>query len=88
MSRYFVRSWTGANDLTDEEVLKIGHDPFLIAYALVDAANRRVVTTEASKPSATRANRRVPDVCRDLGITSCNMFKLIRELDFSTNWRP
>lgn len=76
-----------ADDLTDEEVLKIGHDPFLIAYAIADPANRCVVTTEASKPSAIRANRRVPDVCRDFGVTSRNTFQFIRELDFSTNWQ-
>lgn len=76
-----------ASDLTDEEVLKLGHDPFLIAYALADPSARCVVTMEASKPSAIRANRRVPDVCRDFGITTRNTFQFIRLLDFSTSWR-
>ena len=40
-----------ASDLTDDEVVKIGRDPFLIAYALRDAESRCVVTTEVSKPS-------------------------------------
>jgi hypothetical protein len=52
-----------APDLTDDEVLQIGRDPFLIAYALASPANRCVVTTEASAPSKQRQNRRIPDVC-------------------------
>lgn len=40
-----------APDLTDDEVDKIGHDPFLIAYALANPADRCVVTTEVSRPS-------------------------------------
>ena len=55
-----------ASDLTDEEIVKVGRDPFLVAYALVDRQNRSVVTTEHSKPNRTRANRKLPDVCRDL----------------------
>ena len=52
-----------ADDLTDVEVEQIGRDPFLIAYAFVDPANRCVVTMEVSKPSKIRANRHIPDVC-------------------------
>jgi hypothetical protein len=76
-----------APNLTDEEVVKIGNDPFLIAYALAKPTDRRVVTTEASKPSAQRANRRVPDVCSQFGVTSINTFQFIRELDFTTSWK-
>ncbi len=75
-----------ANDLTDEEIEKIGRDPFLIAYALADPSNRVVVTTEHSRPSRTRANRHVPDVCRDFGIRSIDTFDFNRELDFRTDW--
>lgn len=76
-----------AEDLTDDEVIKIGRDPFLIAYALKEKSKRIVVTTEASKPSRQRANRHVPDVCRDFGITSCNTFQFVKDLNFSTNWK-
>ena len=38
-----------APDLTEEEVERVGRDPFLIAYAL-GSPERKVVTTEASKP--------------------------------------
>jgi hypothetical protein len=76
-----------ATDLTDEEVEKIGNDPFLIACAWVPGKDRCVVTTEVSRPAKQRANRKVPDVCADFGIRCRNTFQLTRELDFSTNWR-
>ena len=76
-----------ADDLTDEELEKIGRDPFLVAYALVDIQNRSVVTTEHSKPSRRRANRKLPDVCDDFNVRCINTFTLIQELDFRTAWR-
>jgi hypothetical protein len=76
-----------AADLADDEIEKIGRDPFLIAYAHADPAGRTIVSTEVSKPSRLRANRRVPDVCRDLGIRCINNFNLLNELDFRTGWR-
>lgn len=39
-----------APDLTDDEVEKVGRDPFLIAYALARPGNRCIVTTERSSP--------------------------------------
>jgi len=71
-----------APDLTDTELEAIGNDPFLIAHALADYPNRCVVTTERSRPSRTRHNRHVPDVCRTFGIDCCNTFELTRRLDF------
>jgi hypothetical protein len=76
-----------ANNLTDDEVDKLGRDPFLIAYALAAAARRTVVTIEVSKPTATRHNRKVPDVCQTLGVQSCGPFTLNRVLGFSTGWK-
>ncbi|MGB9029392.1 MAG: DUF4411 family protein [Acidobacteriaceae bacterium] len=75
------------NDLTDVEINEIGRDPFLIAYALVDAADRTVVTVEVSRPKAQRANRKVPDVCLTLGAMSCGPFALNKALGFSTGWK-
>lgn len=75
-----------APDLTEVEVEMLNEDPFLIAYALVDAKRRRVVTTEVSRPSRIRANRHIPDVCDDLGVSWCNTFTLLRELNFRTDW--
>ncbi len=77
-----------ANDLTDDEVYKIGRDPFLIAYALEFKHERCVVTTEVSKPRRQRANRHVPNVCESLDVRWCDTFYFIRALDFRTNWKP
>ena len=76
-----------APDLDDEEIQRLGRDPFLIAYALRDSVQRIVVTTEVSKPSKERANRRIPDVCRDLGVICHGPFDFINALDFTTSWR-
>ena len=76
-----------APDLLDDEVEKIGRDPFLIAYALADSTNRTVVTTEVSRPSTQRANRKVPDVCQSIGVACCGPFALNKALGFSTGWR-
>ncbi len=76
-----------APDLSDDEIEKIGRDPFLIAYALADPTDRMVVTTEVSKPSAQRANRKIPDVCKLLGAMSCGPFALNKALGFRTGWK-
>jgi hypothetical protein len=76
-----------APDLTDEEVEKIGRDPFLIAYAIAALGQRCIVTTEVSKPNRRRANRHLPDVCSDFGVPCCNTFEFVRTLDFSTAWK-
>ena len=74
------------NNPTDDQILKIGRDPFLLSYALKDLENRCIVTTEQSKPSRKGANRHVPDVCKDFDIRCINSFQLLRELNFSTGW--
>ena len=75
-----------AADLTDDEIDKLGNDPFLAAYGLADGGHRVVVTTEVSKPSRTRANRHLPDVCRYFEISCVNTFQMVRALDFRTHW--
>jgi|SRR5579863_5393543 len=76
-----------APDLTDIEVEGLGRDPFLIAYGLVNGGERCVVTTEVSKPSRQRQNRKIPDVCNGLAVGCCGPFELNRALGFSTSWR-
>ncbi len=76
-----------AADLTATEIIKIGRDPFLIAYALADVANRCVVTHEQSRPTRIRANRHLPDVSREFNVLTKHTFDMIRELDFRTDWR-
>jgi hypothetical protein len=74
-----------ASDLNDNEIEQIGRDPFLIAYALSEP-ERVVVSTEVSKPTLTRHNRRLPDVCKQFGILCVNTFRMNRALDWRTNW--
>ncbi len=76
-----------APDLSDEQVERVGRDPFLIAYALGNPALRTLVTTEVSKPKKQRANRHIPDVCGDLGVPCCNTYQFIEALDFTTGRR-
>jgi hypothetical protein len=75
-----------AKDLTDEEVEKLGQDPFLLAYGLAQP-NRCIVTTEVSKPTATRHNRRIPDVCTTLSLKCCGPFQINKALGFKTSWK-
>lgn len=76
-----------ANDLTDDEIDQLGRDPFLVAHALASPDDRIVVTTEASKPSKRRQNRRVPDVCNGLGVRWVDTFGMLRVLGFRTGWQ-
>ena len=74
-----------APDLTDDELEAVGRDPFLVAYALAQP-DRCVVTTEVSKPSRTRHNRHLPDVCKTLSVPCVNTFAMTRALGFKTGW--
>jgi hypothetical protein len=76
-----------APDLTDDEVEKIGRDPFLISYALAFLDQRCIVTTEVSKPKRVRGNRHIPDVCATMGVQCIDSFQLLRALDFRTSWQ-
>ncbi|WP_260597842.1 DUF4411 family protein [Sphingomonas endolithica] len=73
------------DNLTEDELITIGQDPFLIA-AVFGHADRIVVTGEVSRSSKTRAKRKVPDICNDLGVPWRSPVELIRELDFTTGW--
>lgn len=75
-----------AKDLTDDEVEKLGRDPFLISYGL-DDGNRCIVTTEVSKPSKIRHNRHVPDVCVTLKVNCFGPWDLNKHLGFKTGWK-
>jgi hypothetical protein len=75
-----------ANDLTDDEIEKLGRDPFLLAYAMRAPLDRCVVTVEVSKPKKIRANRKIPDVCKSLGLACCDPHAMNRSLKFRTDW--
>lgn len=81
----YMEDLTKMNPLTDDELDRMGRDPFLISYALADTANRCVVTTEVSKPGRKGAAKHVPDVCSKLGVRCINTFGLLSELNFSTD---
>ena len=74
-----------ASDLDDVEIEKLGRDPFLIAYGLA-AAGRSVVTAEVSQPNKKRANRKIPDICDGFGLSRSDIFVMLKQLKFSTNW--
>lgn len=71
--------------LSEADLIKIGQDPFLIAAA-IGHADRRVVTAEVSRPGKQGANRKVPNVCDDCGVTWQSPVDFINELDFTTGW--
>jgi len=77
-----------ASDLDENELERIGRDPFLIAYGYAAVEERFVVTFENSSPSKKRANRKVPDVCKKLGVKCGTIFEIIDLLDFTTDWKP
>lgn len=75
-----------APDLADDELERVGRDPFIVAHALNDPKEFTVVTTENSMPRRRRGNRHLPDVCADFNIDSCNTFDMADAWDFSTSW--
>jgi hypothetical protein len=77
---------TYAPDLNDNEIEQVGRDPFLIAYGLLDHNGRCIVSNEVSKPSKQRANKKVPDICRELSVPCCDTFAMLRRLGFRTGW--
>lgn len=76
-----------APDLTDDELIELGQDPFLIAYALARTDERCVVTVEGSAPGKKRQNRKIPDVCKHFGVNCQSPFQTYRSLKFSTAWK-
>lgn len=71
--------------LTEDDMITIGQDPFLIA-AVFGNPDRCVVTAEVSKPTRTGARRHVPDVCDDCNVSWISPVVFIAALDFSTDW--
>ena len=70
-----------ASNLTDDELVQIGRDPFIAAYALM-GPDRAVVTKEVSRPKRTRANKTLPDVCDMMNVPWMDDFQFYRERNF------
>ena len=68
-------------NLEEKDYLSMGKDSILIAYAKKQP-NRIVVTKERSKPSKMKGNRKIPDVCKDLGIGCIDDYEFQRRCDF------
>jgi hypothetical protein len=75
-------------DLSEEDLIKIGKDPFLIAAGYADIPARTVVTAEVSKPGRLGANRHVPNVCDSCGVSWINPIEFLSQLNFTTRWTP
>jgi hypothetical protein len=78
----------GYGQLDEVGLERIGRDPFLISYAYADKPRRVVVTLEVSAPRRLGPNRKIPDVCAQLGVACCDLFEFINALDFTTAWTP
>ena len=75
-------------NLSEDDLIKIGKDPFLIAAGYADIPGRTVVTAEVSKPTRVGANRHIPNVCDDCGVNWIYPIEFLRQLDFKTGWTP
>jgi hypothetical protein len=74
-------------NLNEDEIELVGRDPFLISYAARDSRIRKIVTFEVSAPGQRRGKRKIPDASAYFGVECCNLYGLIRELDFTTDWQ-
>ena len=74
---------------TEDDLVTMGRDPFLLSYALKEPDNRTIVTMEVSKPTKEGANRRIPDVAKEpeFKLRCIDLFQMTAELKFSTQWK-
>tara|TARA_R110002110_G_scaffold216522_1_gene430536 strand:- start:75 stop:566 length:492 start_codon:yes stop_codon:yes gene_type:complete len=76
------------NALSEDDLIKIGKDPFLVAAGFADKQQRIVVTAEVSKPGREGANRHIPNICEDCGVNWINPIEFLQQLNFTTDWNP
>jgi hypothetical protein len=69
-------------NFNDGELMKIGRDAFLVAYALADDG-RVIVTREVSKRTKRLGARKLPDACDDCGVSWTTDYEMYRLLDFN-----
>lgn len=74
-----------AGSLSEDDLIKIGQDPFLVAAAL-GHSDRCVVTAENHSPKKQGANRKIPNICEDCDVHWRSSIDFISELNFTTNW--
>lgn len=56
-------------------------DPWLIAYALTNPTNYKIVTFE-KKNKEIKKKIPIPNVCEDFNVQYCDLFQLLKELNF------
>jgi hypothetical protein len=71
---------------SEADLVTIGKDPFLVAAALPNIAERCVVTAEGSKPARTGPRRHIPNICGDCGVQWLTPVQFLTALDFTTGW--
>lgn len=76
-----------ARDLSEEEIERVGRDPFLIAYAYRDLGRRTVVTTEVSRPKKAARESAHPGRVRCSGRASLQHPTSFGALDSPTQGR-
>lgn len=81
--------WPDGREFTETDLVTVGDDYALVACAL--HLGWTLVSNEVSEGTI-GANRKVPDVCADLGVECIDLdgrngdFGLLDKLDFSTDW--
>ena len=68
-------------NLSEQEIRRIGMDAHLIAYA-IERDDVVIVTRETSQPDRQRANRKIPDVCAMFDVCCIDDSALYRMLEF------
>ncbi|MEL6799852.1 MAG: DUF4411 family protein [Pseudomonadota bacterium] len=69
-------------NFNDGELIKIGRDAFLVAYALA-ADGRVIVTREVSRRTKRLGASKLPDACDDCGVSWTTDYEMYRLLDFN-----
>jgi hypothetical protein len=82
--QYVLDTSYGLN-LNDVEIIRIGKDPFLVAYAY-NHSDRCVVTQEITQSGKHRANTKLPDACKKVGVKCISAARFLDVLDFRTDW--
>ena len=71
----------------NRDALRLDEDVDEALVARVTVTGYAPDLSEVSRPKKLRANRHIPDVCRDLDVRCCNTFEFIKALNFTTGWQ-
>lgn len=71
----------------NRDALRLDEDVDEALVARVTVTGYAPDLSEVSRPKKLRANRHIPDICRDLDVRCCNTFEFIKALNFTTGWQ-